>query len=77
MKEITGKYNTAKIMTDTADEGTLRQIETMCDQKSLAGSKLVLMPDCHVGKGSTIGTTMTITDKIIPNIVGLIYHVAC
>ena len=29
------------------------------------------MPDVHAGKGCTIGTTMTITDKVVPNIVGV------
>lgn len=29
------------------------------------------MPDVHAGKGCTIGTTMTITDKIVPNLVGV------
>ena len=28
------------------------------------------MPDVHAGKGCTIGTTMTMTDKVVPNIVG-------
>lgn len=29
------------------------------------------MPDVHAGKGCTIGTTMTITDKVVPNMVGV------
>ena len=29
------------------------------------------MPDVHAGAGCTIGTTMTITDKVVPNIVGV------
>lgn len=29
------------------------------------------MPDCHAGKGCTVGTTMTIHDKVVPNIVGI------
>jgi RNA-splicing ligase RtcB len=29
------------------------------------------MPDVHAGKGCTIGTTMTITDKIVPGMVGV------
>lgn len=29
------------------------------------------MPDVHAGKGCTIGTTMTITDKVSPNLVGV------
>ena len=33
------------------------------------GSKIRIMPDVHAGAGSTIGTTMTITDKVVPNLV--------
>ena len=29
------------------------------------------MPDVHAGKGCTIGTTMTVRDKVVPNIVGV------
>ena len=29
------------------------------------------MPDVHAGKGCTIGTTMTVKDKAVPNIVGV------
>lgn len=29
------------------------------------------MPDTHAGKGCVIGTTMTIKDKVIPNLVGV------
>ena len=66
MIEITGKYNTAKVFTDTADETTKKQIEVLCDQKFTEGSTIRIMPDTHAGKGCTIGTTMTIKDKIVP-----------
>lgn len=71
MIEIEGKYNKAKVFTDTADESTLKQVETLCNQAYTEGSKIRLMPDCHAGKGSTIGTTMTIKDKVVPYIVGV------
>lgn len=29
------------------------------------------MPDVHAGAGCTIGTTMTIKDKVVPNPVGV------
>ena len=29
-----------------------------------------IMPDCHKGKGYVIGITLTIKDKIVPNLVG-------
>lgn len=71
MLEISGKYNTAKVFTDSLDEASQKQIETLCDQSFVAGSTLRLMPDVHAGAGCTIGTTMTIGDKIVPNLVGV------
>ena len=71
MLEIKGKYGTAKIFTDTVDEVSIAQIKLLCDQKFIADSKIRLMPDVHAGAGCTIGTTMTITDKIVPNLVGV------
>jgi RNA-splicing ligase RtcB len=71
MIEIIGKCNSAKVYTDSLDEKSREQIETLCDQLFVAGSVLRLMPDVHAGAGCTIGTTMTITDKIVPNLVGV------
>ncbi len=71
MKEVTGKYNTAKIFTDNVDEGSIKQIESLCNQEFVSGARIRMMPDVHAGAGCTIGTTMTITDKIVPNLVGV------
>ena len=71
MIEIKGKHNEAKIFTDNVDEISLKQIEKLCDQEFVAESRIRLMPDVHAGAGCTIGTTMTITDKIVPNLVGV------
>ena len=71
MKEINGKYSSAKIFTDNVDEVSFKQIETLCNQEFTADSKIRLMPDVHAGAGCTIGTTMTIKDKIVPNLVGV------
>ena len=49
----------------------MRQILRMCNYEFTQGSKIRIMPDVHAGKGCTIGTTMTITDKAVPNIVGV------
>ena len=43
----------------------------MCDYEMTDGSKIRIMPDVHAGKGCTIGTTMTIVDKAVPNVVGV------
>lgn len=71
MLEIRGKYNTAKIFTDIVDESSVAQVLILCNQEFTQGSKIRLMPDIHAGAGCTIGTTMTITDKIVPNLVGV------
>lgn len=71
MIEIKGKFNTAQVFTDLIDEESIRQIKGMCDQEAFAGSQIRIMPDVHAGKGCTIGTTMTVTDKVVPNLVGV------
>lgn len=71
MREVVGRYNTAKIFTDVVDKKAADQVKLLCDQEFVAGSKIRLMPDIHAGAGCTIGTTMTISDKIVPNLVGV------
>ena len=71
MQEVKGKFNTAKVFTESVDEKSLEQIKTLCDQEFTSGAKIRLMPDVHAGAGCTIGTTMTIKDKIVPNLVGV------
>lgn len=71
MFEIKGKYNTAKVFTDLIEDSAVAQLKTLLDQEFMADSKVRIMPDVHAGKGCTIGTTMTITDKVCPNLVGV------
>ena len=71
MIEIKGKYNSAKLFTDTAEQSAAAQIEHLLDQPFMAGSKVRVMPDAHAGMGCTIGATMTINDKVVPNLVGV------
>ena len=71
MIEVNGKFNTAKIYTDVVDEASIAQVITLCNQEFTTGSRIRLMPDIHAGAGCTIGTTMTITDKVVPNLVGV------
>ncbi|RCX12071.1 RNA-splicing ligase RtcB [Anaerobacterium chartisolvens] len=71
MIEIKGKYNTAKVFTDNVEEKAAEQILELCSQEFVQGSRIRIMPDTHAGAGCTIGTTMTIKDKIVPNLVGV------
>lgn len=71
MLEIKGKVNTAVCYAKIIDDGAVEQIRRMCDYELTEGSKIRIMPDVHAGKGCTIGTTMTVSDKACPNIVGV------
>jgi tRNA-splicing ligase RtcB len=68
---IKGQYNQAKVFTSELEETARAQIQNLVNQPFVAGSKIRIMPDVHAGAGSTIGTTMTITDKVVPNLVGV------
>lgn len=71
MIEIYGLYNTALCYTPALEPTAELQIKAVCDQEAFAGCKIRIMPDVHAGKGCTIGTTMTIQDKIVPGMVGV------
>ncbi len=71
MIEIIGRFNTAKCFTSTIEDVAREQILTVCDTEAFSASKIRIMPDVHAGKGCTIGTTMTVTDKIVPSMVGV------
>ena len=71
MLELRGKYNSAKVFTDVIDENAVSQIITLLNQPMSQNQQIRIMPDVHAGAGCTIGTTMTITDKAVPNLVGV------
>ncbi len=68
---LKGKYNQAKVFTDSLDKETQLQIENLLDQSFIKESQIRIMPDTHAGAGSTIGTTLTITNKVVPHMVGV------
>ncbi len=71
MFEIKGKANTAICYAQVVEEEAIEQIRRMCDHEFTEGSRIRIMPDVHAGKGCTIGTTMTVRDKVVPNVVGV------
>ena len=71
MFEIKGNVNTALCYAKVVEDEAIAQIKRMCDYEFTEGSRIRIMPDVHAGKGCTIGTTMTIVDKAVPNIVGV------
>lgn len=68
---LNGKYNSAKVFTEVIDQSSIAQVIELCNQPVSDGAKIRIMPDVHAGAGCTIGTTMTVTDKVIPNLVGV------
>ena len=71
MLEIKGKVNTAICYAGIIEDEAVEQIRRMCNYEFTAGSRIRIMPDVHAGKGCTIGTTMTVKDKAVPNVVGV------
>lgn len=63
--------NNCKIFAKTVEDEALTQIKELAECPAYVGNKIRIMPDTHAGKGCTIGTTMVITDKITPNLVGV------
>jgi tRNA-splicing ligase RtcB (3'-phosphate/5'-hydroxy nucleic acid ligase) len=70
MFTITGKYTSALITIDDIDASTIQQLYLMASHPSCT-NPIVIMPDCHAGKGCCIGFTMKVSDKVVPNFVGM------
>lgn len=68
---LKGKYGEAKVFTDLCDETAIKQIISLLNQPISENAVIRIMPDVHAGAGCTIGTTMTLTDRVIPNLVGV------
>ena len=68
---IQGKVASAIAYASIIEQEAVDQIRRMCDYDCTAGSTIRIMPDVHSGKGCTIGTTMTIRDRAVPNMVGV------
>lgn len=71
MLEIKGAVTTAICYANIIEEEAVEQIRRMCDQEFTKDCQVRIMPDVHAGKGCTIGTTMTVKDKAVPNVVGV------
>ena len=66
-----GKVNTAICYAKVIEPEAVEQIRRLCDYEMTKGSRIRIMSDVHARKGCTIGTTMTIIDKAVPNVVGV------
>lgn len=70
MFRITGKTGSAVCYVKKVELEAFQQICRMCDYEFTKDSKIRIMPDMYVEKGFTVGTTMTVTDKVVPNMIG-------
>ena len=71
MKTVKGVYAGAKIFTDDVENYALAQVKMICDNETAKGSIICMMPDIHPGKIAPIGLSMTVTDKVIPQLLGV------
>lgn len=71
MMILKGKYNTANIYASVIEDEAVAQIIELLNQPFVENQHIAIMPDVHAGAGCVIGTTMTITDKVVPNLVGV------
>ena len=74
--KIDGRYASATVFTtnnseNRIDDYAIAQLQMLCDTEANEGCPIVVMPDVHPGKVGTIGLTMTVGKKIMPNIVGI------
>lgn len=71
MIEIKGSYTTAVVYTEELDDASISQIFQICNQKSMEGCHIAIMPDVHMGSSCCVGTTIALKDKVIPSLVGV------
>ena len=73
MKEIEGKYASAKIYANEISSGVIKQTLNICNHPIFEDCDIRIMPDCHEGMGCTIGFTAQLpkNGEIIPNIIGV------
>ncbi|MCX7954148.1 MAG: RtcB family protein [Bacteroidales bacterium] len=70
MLTIKGKYTEAIIFIEELEKECIQQIETIVNHPAFT-NPVRIMPDAHSGIGSVIGFTMKLTDKVIPNVIGV------
>ena len=71
MKTVKGIFAEAKIFTDDVEDYAQALVKMICDNEIADGSTICMMPDIHPGKIAPIGLSMTVTDKVIPQLLGV------
>ena len=71
MFEIVGKYGTAVVYAEELEESATAQIYALLNHPIALDANIRIMPDCHAGSGCVIGYTAKLTDKVVPNLIGV------
>lgn len=71
MIKLQGKRNSAVIFADKIDKQTKTQISSLLREEAYSDSKIRMMPDVHAGRNVAVGTTMTISRRVAPALVGV------
>lgn len=71
MKIVTGAYSAARIFTDNVEDYAIAQIQMLCNNEAAKDCKICIMPDVHPGKVGPVGLTMTVGERILPNLIGV------
>ncbi|GAG13474.1 unnamed protein product, partial [marine sediment metagenome] len=70
MLPFKGKYGEASVLIDEIAPSTIKQIYEFLNHPAFT-NPIAIMPDAHKGNGVVIGFTMEMTDKVIPNVIGV------
>ena len=68
---LSSKHGDVIVYAKTVEPEAISQIVQMANSPLGENAHIRIMPDCHAGAGCVIGTTMKITDKVCPNLVGV------
>lgn len=71
MKTVDGIYASANVFSNTAEDYAIAQVRMICDNEASKGSSIRVMPDVHPGKVGPIGLTMTVGERILPQLIGI------
>ena len=71
MIKLKGKFTDAIIYSGEPEYKAIKTVQDLIDSPVSEGSQVRIMPDYHQGAGCVIGTTMTIKDKVCPNLTGV------
>ena len=71
MMEFNAKNGKVVIYAKTIEQEAISQVFEVANSPLGENAHIRIMPDGHAGAGCVIGTTMMVTDKVCPNLVGV------